>query len=81
MKIIAYKEAFNLINVEYNEKAKSIVKRLNEEGYREKSICYCIQKSYEKIMTYRYDSRFWSILCNEVRKHGFRNSIKKNAIR
>lgn len=72
MRITTYEEAFDLINVAYNDKAKSIIEQLNNEGYKEKSIAFCIWKSQDKIMSFIYDNRFWNVLINEVRKHGYK---------
>ena len=73
MKIIKYEEAFDLINVTITDKTKEYLRSMQKEGYSERSICYCIWKSHDKIMKFRDDARFYSILSNEIRKYGFKN--------
>ena len=73
MKITRYAEAFDLINVKLTDKALDKLKAIESEGYKEKNICYAIWKGQEKIMSYRNDERFWSVLANEVRKYAFKS--------
>jgi hypothetical protein len=73
MRITSYAEAFDLINVKLTGKALDKLKAIESEGYREKNICYAIWKGQEKIMSYRNDERFWSVLTNEVRKYVFKS--------
>lgn len=73
MKIKTYEQAFDLINVTYTDKAKHVIESLNNEGYRENSICYSIWKASDKLMKLRGHSSFWNILVNEVRKYGFKS--------
>lgn len=72
MKITKYTEAFDLISVNLNDRVKTCLKSLENEGYTEYTISYAIWKAQEKIMQYRDDSRFMSILQNEVRKYAFK---------
>jgi len=73
VKITRYAEAFDLINVKLTDKALDKLKAIESEGYKEKNICYAIWKGQEKIMSYRNDERFWSVLANEVRKYAFKS--------
>jgi hypothetical protein len=73
LKIEKYQDAFDLIFVPYNDKAKSYIKQLENEGYKEKNICYAIWKSQDKLLQYKNDDRFWGILVNEVRKIAFKS--------
>lgn len=68
MRIIKYEEALDLIRVPMNDKIKDILKKLESEGRKEKSICYAIWKSQDKIIQYKCDNRFYSIFENEIRK-------------
>lgn len=74
MKIAKYAEAFDIIGVSMGDKVKNFIKALEAEGYYEKSICYAIWRGQEKIMQYKGDPRFLSVLQNEVRKYGFKRS-------
>ena len=68
IKIVNYEEAFDLINVNRNEKINAMLKRLESEGRSEKSISFSIWKCHEKIMRFRGDERFYFILENEIKK-------------
>lgn len=72
MKITNYEEAFEFISISYNDKAKYYINQLEQEGYKEKNICYSIWKSQDKLLQYKNDSRFWSIFMNEIRKIAFK---------
>lgn len=66
-----YKEAFEeVIGIPFDEKLKQCVKYLEKEGYAERNIAYVIWLRREKLFQYSDDSRFCSILQNEVRIHG-----------
>jgi hypothetical protein len=67
-RITTYKQAFDLINVRPNERINLIIKKLSGEGRSEKSICFAIWKSHEKIMQFRGDPRFYSVFENEIKK-------------
>jgi hypothetical protein len=73
MRITNYEEAFEFISAPYNDKAKSYIKQLEHEGYKEKNICYAIWKSQDKLLQYRNDDRFWGIFVNEIRKIAFKS--------
>lgn len=67
-RIETYRQAFSLISVEKNDKVNQLLEKLESEGRNERSICFAIWKSQDKLMLYRSDSRFYSILENEIRK-------------
>lgn len=69
MKLTTYVEAFDALNVKITDKIKDFLKGLEREGYTEKGICYAIAKSETKIMQFRGDTRFLSVIANEVRKN------------
>lgn len=71
MKITKYDEAFDLIGITPNDKINSMIKRLEIAGRKEKNICYAIWKGKDKIISFRGDSRFYSILENEIKKWCF----------
>ncbi len=73
MRINKYEEAFDLLGVKYTESTKERLKFIEKKGYKEQNICYAIWKGQDKIMAFRGDSRFWSILENEVIKHAFKS--------
>ena len=51
----------------YQDKQKHLMP-LMKEGRNEKSMCFAIWKSREKILQFKGDSRFWGIIKNEIRK-------------
>ena len=64
-----YKEVFEVIlDIKFDEKLQQCVKYLEKEDYDERSIVYAIYTSRDKLSIYIGDSRFYSILQNEVRK-------------
>ncbi|MEN6312790.1 MAG: hypothetical protein ABFD25_00925 [Clostridiaceae bacterium] len=69
MKLTTYTEAFDELNVRITDKITDFLKGLEREGYTEKAICYAIAKSENKIMQFRGDTRFLSVIANEVRKN------------
>lgn len=73
MRITNYEDAFDLISISYNDKAKYYINQLEHEGYKEKNICFAIWKSQDKLLQFRNDSRFWSIFINEIIKIVFHN--------
>jgi len=73
-KITSYKDAFELIGVVLNEKAKGFLRGVERHGYTERAICFAIWKSQDKLIKYRRDSSFWSILLNEIRIHAFKKN-------
>lgn len=61
-------DAFSLIDVTPNQRIKDLVKKLQQEGRSEKSMCFAIWKSQDKLRDFRNDTRFYSILENEIKK-------------
>lgn len=73
MRITTYKQAFEIVlGVTLTPQVLERVKKIEEDGYYEKGICYAIWRSQDKLLRMKADPRFWSILHNEVRKHAFR---------
>ena len=69
VRITTYKQAFEIVGINSTDKkALAIIKRLSGEGRSEKSICFSIWKSQDKIRQFKYDTRFYSILENEIKK-------------
>jgi hypothetical protein len=75
MRINNYEEAFYYIGVNLGEVERARLKQLEEEGYKEKNICFAIWKASDKIMQFKGDNRFWSVLTNEVRKIAFKSKV------
>jgi hypothetical protein len=72
VRVTNYWQAFEVvIGVKYDDKLKSFIKNLELEGHTEKSICYAIFKTQEKLAVYKDDSRFLSILKNEILKYSW----------
>jgi hypothetical protein len=67
-RISTYAEAFDMLNIRSNDRIKGTLARLEKEGRSEKSICFALWKSQERIMQFRGDTRFYSVFENEVRK-------------
>jgi hypothetical protein len=72
-KITTYSQAFGLIHVSMTGKAMILVKDMERQGHSEKSICFAIWKSKDKLCDFRNDSRFESIFINEIRKWSWPN--------
>lgn len=68
IRITKYEEAFDMLNIKLNDRIKGLIARLSGEGRSEKSICFALWKSQEKIMQFRGDSRFYGVMENEIRK-------------
>jgi hypothetical protein len=73
-RITTYEQAFCLINVKINDRIRNLLSRLSSEGRSEKSISFAIWKSKEKIMKFKHDQRFYSVLENEIKKWSWSNS-------
>jgi hypothetical protein len=72
--ITKFEEALHLIGALQNKRVWDIVRRLEREGCSEKSISFAIYKSQEKILTFKGDGRFYSVLENEIRKWSWAKS-------
>jgi len=73
MMATSYKLAFEgLLEMKLTDEVKVQLIRIEKEGYSEKGICFAIYKTQDKLTKFKRDSRFWSILLNEVRKHCFK---------
>lgn len=74
-KITTYEQAFEqVLGIKFDDKLKVFVKALEKDGHTEKSISYTIWRTQDKLNKFIDDSRFLSILLNEVNKY----SWKKN---
>lgn len=68
-RITNYKDAFEgVLEIKFDEKWKRFVQNLEKEGHTEKSISFAIWKSQDKLLAFKNDSRFLSILRNEINK-------------
>lgn len=67
-RITTYAEAFDMLNIKQNEKIKAILSRLEKDGRNEKSICFALWRGREKIIQFKGDTRFYSVMENEIRK-------------
>jgi hypothetical protein len=67
-RIFTYKQGLEMLGVPYNEKAKEVYSDLIADGHTEKSICFSIYKTYDKLARFAHDNRFWGVFKNEVLK-------------
>ncbi len=74
--VTKYGEVLDLIGVKY-EKVEALLKRLESEGRSEKSICYAINRTKDKLLKFKYDDRFYSILENEIKKWSWSKDDKR----
>ncbi|HYE12188.1 MAG TPA: GIY-YIG nuclease family protein [Patescibacteria group bacterium] len=70
-KITTYAQAFELLGITNNEKMQQTIERLTKEGHSEKGICFSIWRSQDKLLKFKGDQRFYSVLENEVRKYSW----------
>jgi len=69
IRITTYKQAFeDVLGVPFDEKMQAIVRELEKEGHTEKGISFAIWRSQDKLLAFKRDSRFISILKNEINK-------------
>jgi len=69
VEVKTYQQAFEVVlGIKFDEKLQKCVNGLEAEDYDERSIAYAIYTSQDKLLIYIGDSRFYSILQNEVRK-------------
>jgi hypothetical protein len=69
-KIKTYQQAFEeVLGIKFDEKLQTCVKYLEKEGYAERNIAYVVWKFQDKLSIYIGDTRFYTILQNEVRKN------------
>lgn len=74
-KITTYEQAFEqVLGMRFDDKLKSFVKALEKDGHTEKSIAFSIWKTQEKLCNFKGDSRFLSILLNEIKKYSWTKS-------
>jgi hypothetical protein len=71
-KITTYNQAFEqILGMRFDDKLQTFVKALEKEGHTEKSIAFSIWKTQDKLKQYKGDTRFLSILLNEIRKYSW----------
>lgn len=76
MKITTYQKAFEVVlGIRFDDAVNKRMKYIEREGYPEKSIAYTIWLKQDKLLKFKGDPRFWNILHNEVRKHGFKKGV------
>lgn len=67
-KVTRYEDAFQLIDLNFTDELKDFVKSMETEGHTEKSICFTIWKTQDKLCAFKNDTRFIGILRNEINK-------------
>lgn len=68
-RITTYEQAFEqLLRVPLDDKLKRLLARMEREGHPEKSVCFVVWKRQNKLMAFRNDPRFLSVLENEINK-------------
>jgi len=68
-RITKYEEAFEgVLGVKINDKIKLFIEKMEQEGHTEKSISFTIWKTQDKLLVYKNDSRFFTILESEINK-------------
>lgn len=74
-RIVNYKQAYELLGLHLMKPIKYPyeyfilrMKLLEADGRSEKSICFAIWRSQEKICQFKGDGRFYGILENEIKK-------------
>lgn len=74
-KITTYFQAFNVVlGMEINDKIKRAIADLEAEGHAERNICFAIWRTQDKLLAFKRDNRFISILKNEVNKWSWKNA-------
>lgn len=71
VRVTTYQHAFALIGMKVDERIKKVLSELEKEGHSEKSICFSIWKSQEKLCAFSKDNRFIGILKNEILKYSW----------
>lgn len=68
-RITTYEEAFEgVLGIKVSDKIKGFLKRMETEGHTEKSICFTIWKKQDKLLAFKNDSRFLTVLESEINK-------------
>lgn len=71
-RITTYKQAFeDVLGIKFTDRWEQFVKRLEQDGHTEKSIAFSIWKTQDKLLRFKDDSRFLSILKNEILKYSW----------
>lgn len=68
MKIKKYEQAFEVIGVPFDNKARLIVKALEKGGRTEGSICFAIWKEHDALIKRRQDKDFWKVFGETIKK-------------
>lgn len=68
-RVTTYKQAFEeVLGIDFDDELQRFVKELEKEGHTEKSISFAIWRTQDKLRAFMGDSRFLSILRNEINK-------------
>jgi hypothetical protein len=68
-RVTNYQQAFEaVLGIKYDDEMQGLVKRLEQEGHTEKSICFAVWKCQDKLSIFKGDSRFKGVFINEVNK-------------
>jgi hypothetical protein len=72
-RVTTYKQAFmGVLGLPFDVRWQAFVKELEREGHSEKSVAFAIWRSQEKLLKFKTDARFVSILKNEINKWSWR---------
>jgi hypothetical protein len=68
-RVTTYRQAFmGILGLHFDDKLKSFVKKLEQDGHTEKGISFSIWRSQDKLNAFKNDRRFMGILENEINK-------------
>lgn len=68
-RVVSYEQAFgDVLGMEITSRIRAFLKGMEEAGHTEKSICFTIWKKQDKLNAFKRDSRFLSVLENEIKK-------------
>lgn len=68
-RVTTYEDAFvGVLGIKIDGRIKKLIKELEAEGHTEKSIAFAIWRTQDKLLGFKGDSRFLSVLRNEVNK-------------
>jgi hypothetical protein len=57
-----------VLGIKINDTIRGFIACLEKDGHTEKSICFAIWKTQDKLLKFKYDKRFINILENEINK-------------
>lgn len=68
-RITRYEDAFEgVLGVKITIKIGEFIRKMEQEGHTEKSICFTIWKTQDKLLAFKNDSRFLTVLESEINK-------------